>query len=215
MRWKFTVYGLRFSKTSFWNRINTGFLDTAVATALTACGIETAWVRGHSRSHIMLLQQHLPLAVLKQSITVFLAQAGNTLQQHLPLAVLKLGYPWTIWYFVMLLQQHLPLAVLKQTFSRHKRFFIYVATALTACGIETKRRFYFHPVSLISGLQQHLPLAVLKHTNFTTNLCLIIVATALTACGMWWRVPAEEQSDDEIRTSLVPDRREGKTKVMK
>ena len=38
---KFTVYGLRFSKTSFWNRINTGFLDPAVATVLTACGIET------------------------------------------------------------------------------------------------------------------------------------------------------------------------------
>ena len=42
MRRKFTVYGLRFSKTSFWNRINTGFLDPAVATALTACGIETS-----------------------------------------------------------------------------------------------------------------------------------------------------------------------------
>ena len=26
---------------------------------------------------------------------------------------------------------------------------------------------------------------------------------------------AEEQSDDEVRTSLVPDRREGKTKVIK
>ena len=38
---KFTVYGLRFSKTTFWNRINTGFLDPAVATVLTACGIET------------------------------------------------------------------------------------------------------------------------------------------------------------------------------
>ena len=25
---------------------------------------------------------------------------------------------------------------------------------------------------------------------------------------------AEERSDDEVRTSLVPDRREGKTKVM-
>ena len=41
MRRKFTVYGLRFSKTSFWNRINTGFTDPAVATARTACGIET------------------------------------------------------------------------------------------------------------------------------------------------------------------------------
>ena len=38
---EFTVYGLRFSKTSFWNHVNTGFLDPAVATALTACGIET------------------------------------------------------------------------------------------------------------------------------------------------------------------------------
>ena len=42
MRRKFTVYGLRFSKTTFWNRINTGFLDPAVATVLTACGIETS-----------------------------------------------------------------------------------------------------------------------------------------------------------------------------
>ena len=41
MRRKFTVYGLRFSKTSFWNRMNTAFLDPAVATVLTACGIET------------------------------------------------------------------------------------------------------------------------------------------------------------------------------
>ena len=43
---KFTVYGLRFSKTSFWNRINTGFLDPAVATVLTACGIETLFDKG-------------------------------------------------------------------------------------------------------------------------------------------------------------------------
>ena len=41
MRRKFTVYGLRFSKTSVWNHINTGFPDPAVATVLTACGIET------------------------------------------------------------------------------------------------------------------------------------------------------------------------------
>ena len=41
MRRKITVYGLRFSKTSFWNRINTGFSDPAVATVLTVYGIET------------------------------------------------------------------------------------------------------------------------------------------------------------------------------
>ena len=43
MRRNFTVYGLRFSKTSFWNRLNTGFPDPAVATVLTACGIETIY----------------------------------------------------------------------------------------------------------------------------------------------------------------------------
>ena len=43
------------------------------------------------------------------------------------------------------------------------------------------------------GLQQHLPLAVCDE-----------------GCEA-----AEEQSDDEAHTSLVPDRREGKTKVMK
>ena len=41
MRQKITVYGLRFSKTTFWNCLNTGFLEPAVATALTARGIET------------------------------------------------------------------------------------------------------------------------------------------------------------------------------
>ena len=52
---KFTVYGLRFSKTSFWNRINTGFLDPAVATVLTACGIETdsRWIAYSDYSSIV------------------------------------------------------------------------------------------------------------------------------------------------------------------
>ena len=61
---KFTVYGLRFSKTSFWNRINTGFLDPAVATVLTACGIET-FKKGFYKALFLKLQQCLPLAVLK------------------------------------------------------------------------------------------------------------------------------------------------------
>ena len=39
MRRKITVYGLRFYETTFWNRLNTGFLEPAVATALTACGM--------------------------------------------------------------------------------------------------------------------------------------------------------------------------------
>ena len=65
MRQKFTVYGLRFSKTTFWNRINTGFLEAAVATVLTACGIETFLTVIFSFMIVSKLQQYLPLAVLK------------------------------------------------------------------------------------------------------------------------------------------------------
>ena len=53
MRRKFTVYGLRFSKTSFWNRMNTAFLDPAVATVLTACGIETTSTRNITFYHFV------------------------------------------------------------------------------------------------------------------------------------------------------------------
>ena len=65
MRRKFTVYGLRFSKTTFWNRLNTGFLEPAVATALTACGIETHTILDCNLIDTQGLQQCLPLAVLK------------------------------------------------------------------------------------------------------------------------------------------------------
>ena len=41
------------------------------------------------------------------------------------------------------------------------------------------------------------------------------IAIVPTACGMRRRGPAEEQSDDEARTSLGPDQREGKTEVIK
>ena len=64
-------------------------------------------------------------------------------------------------------------------------------------------------------LQQCLPFTVLKlkssaHHLYTDRLqqCL-----PFTVCDEGCEA-AEEQSDDEARTSLVPDRREGKTKVM-
>ena len=66
MRRKITVYGLRFSKTTFWNRLNTGFLEPAVATALTACGIETIVDLSYLIGVRRLLQRRLPLAVLKR-----------------------------------------------------------------------------------------------------------------------------------------------------
>ena len=50
--------------------MNTGFLGPAVATVLTACGIETA---NNSASFFVkvMLQQYLPLAVLKQASPVY------------------------------------------------------------------------------------------------------------------------------------------------
>ena len=61
------------------------------------------------------------------------------LQQYLPLAVLKQSishYSFVMRYVV--LQQYLPLAVLKLQILKHSCFkFCCVATVLTACGIET------------------------------------------------------------------------------
>ena len=82
------------------------------------------------------------------------------------------------------MQQHLPLAVLKQnklvecTFEDGE-----VATALTACGIETfSFPLFFHA---FSKLQQHLPLAVLKPSApGKKQIGFAEVATALTACGI-------------------------------
>ena len=56
------------------------------------------------------------------------------------------------------------------------------------------------------SLQQCLPLAVLKRYRFSELMIVrVVVATVPTVCGMRRRVPAEERSDDEDRTSLVPD----------
>ena len=91
------------------------------------------------------------------------------------------------------MQQYLPLAVLKRhlyqiTCSSH---FYLVAIVPTACGIETHVPHglprYGH-----RQLQQYLPLAVCDE-----------------GCEA-----AEEQSDNEARTSQVPERSEGKTKVI-
>ena len=86
----------------------------SVATALTACGIETLQKMFHQYHLEYQLQQRLPLAVLKQpNVTDFL-------------------------FLVIELQQRLPLAVLKHTLTLFSRCWEgFVATALTACGIET------------------------------------------------------------------------------
>ena len=139
-----------------------------------------------------------------------LCKKCHKLQQHLPLAVLKPESQfYTIICFAFVLQQHLPLAVLKLLNANNANhlFLLPVATALTACGIETYRRVYRMLWDTIV-LQQHLPLAVLKliswdyytpheSCNSTYRLrywniyilqqeyyAVNVVATALTACGI-------------------------------
>ena len=64
-------------------------------------------------------------------------------------------------------------------------------------------------------LQQCLPLAVLKLHNSR------VIHIEYDGCNSAYRLryatkgARQQRSDDETRTSLVPDRREGKTKVIK
>ena len=89
---KFTVYGLRFSKTSFWNRMNTGFLDPAVATVLTACGIETSHgttAGSFTATCVATVLTACGIETWPERVNSF-AALPTGLQQCLPLAVLKL-----------------------------------------------------------------------------------------------------------------------------
>ena len=92
MRRKITVYGLRFSKTTFWNRLNTGFPDPAVATVLTACGIETI-IRIIANTYLSLRVATVLTACGIETPSYMSASSPTShkwLQQYLPLAVLKL-----------------------------------------------------------------------------------------------------------------------------
>ncbi len=89
MRRKITVYGLRFSKTTFWNRINTGFLDSAVATVLTACGIETYVHNQEDSSRCYRVATVLTACGIETGLIRYEHLRFIRLQQYLPLAVLK------------------------------------------------------------------------------------------------------------------------------
>ena len=108
---------MRFSKTTFWNRLNTGFLDPAVATVLTACGIETISIPIDAEvPKWILLQQYLPLAVLKLSFQ-------NIIITNKYILVATVLTACGIETF-----RYLDIVVF---------FVVQVATVLTACGIET------------------------------------------------------------------------------
>ena len=106
------------------------------------------------------MQRRLPLAVLKRKLTTSQKAKLSKLQRRLPLAVLKPGL---------------------DNNSLLSRKFI-VATALTACGIETYYYIFLSHITL--RLQRRLPLAVLKLRCILPSLPNYKVATALTACGI-------------------------------
>ena len=65
--------------------------------------------------------------------------------------------------------------------------------------------------------QQHLPFTVLKlsaHSENRHGMMVLQQCLPFTVCAEGCET-AEEHSDDEVRTSQVPERREGKTKVMR
>ena len=118
----------------------------------------------------------------------------TALQQCLPLTVLKLSRDChTASFAPAKLQQCLPLTVLKRMEPLCAQcLHSGVATVLTVYGIETHLlvlRYRSHSIQL----QQHLP---------------------FTVCAEGCEA-AEKQSGNEGRTSQVPERSEGKTKVIK
>ena len=116
----------------------------------------------------------------------------------------------------------------------------HVATVLTACGIETTRVFIIKSIFIDSCNSAYRLRYWNTYTNSPAGLPTIRCNSAYrlrywnTTVGSFWAAcfnalqqclplavcdegceAAEKQSDDEARTSLVPDQREGKTKVMK
>ena len=132
-----------------------------VATVLTACGIETFKLLQCTKIFHIVLQQCLPLAVLKQAAT------SETIQENKKVAT-------------VLTACGIETSLTTNKFSRR---FHPVATVLTACGIETNHHF-------VRCLQSHLAVAtVLTACGIETRKCFVlhnvlIVATVLTACGI-------------------------------
>ena len=109
-----------------------------------------------------MLQQYLPLAVLKQYLNELAKQFGE-LQQYLPLAVLK---PFSIGLTSRVISPSC-----NSTY--RLRYWNYACTLIWAAE------------RLDTELQQYLPLAVLKQLLFYRRCgCKYLVATVPTACGI-------------------------------
>ena len=157
-------------------------LSIDVATALTACGIETFRVSMFKQRPAHELQQRLPLAVLKQTKVTGEYSTTRELQQRLPLAVLK-RKPDVKGASRCWLQQRLPLAVLKPIFLHLTLKFHTLQQRLPLAVL--KHIISSSNINIILTLQQHLPLAVLKRYHRLHRIDFaIMVATALTVYGI-------------------------------
>ena len=137
-----------------------------------------------------MLQQYLPFTVLKLNMTFLAIFSVWQLQQYLPFTVLKLYFIYRIlkWYYVATVPTVYGIETVDAwaTNSENEK----VATVPTVYGIETCKALTSKDVV---GLQQYLPFTVCAEGCET----------------------AEERSDDEVRTSQVPERSEGKTRVIR
>ena len=118
-----------------------------------------------------------------------------------------------------MLQQYLPFTVLKPSINISCSEAYCVATVLTVYGIETIPDKLMNDGEGLVELQQYLPFTVLKRIFCKINSSHdyppeLQQYLPFTVCDEGCEI-AEEQSDDEVRTSLVPDRREGKTKAIR
>ena len=170
--------------------MNTGLLRAAIATAPTVYGIETK-----NDSSIFWHIDYIATAPTVYGIETgkfyLLRFQYQILQQHLPFTVLKRRTYSLFYFFCPLLQQHLPFTVLKP---------------VPYCFIYWK----------IFLLQQLLPFTVLKPTICGPEISIgwrLQQCLPFMVCAEGGET-AEEQSDDEVRTSQVPERSEGKTKVI-
>ena len=163
------------------------------------------------------------------------------MQQHLPPAVLKHNIQAVdVIISVYKLQQHLPFTVLKRITTVSTNFNTSVATTPTVCGIETTvdgqslnpicqqvattptacgietYRLACTSLDWTHRLQQHLPLAVLKPIlNFA------VINLEWQGCNNTYRLryapkgARQQRSEVTMRpTHCLPERREGKTKVI-
>ena len=108
------------------------------------------------------------------------------LQQYLPLAVLKQNSSYTQGRFIMWLQQYLPLAVLKQIIIWRLSIptSYHVATVLTACGIETAgERPSFKCFMIVVTVLTACGIETFNK-GLSSDEYLFCVATVLTACGI-------------------------------